>query len=108
MKHLGDVDICGIPYRVEERAVKEDQGLGDAYAYSFHSLALIVVRAGQTPEAFRNCILHEVMHGIWEQSGLREAWVNVEDPQAFEETSTKIIVPHLISALASMKKWRTK
>ncbi len=107
MKHLGDVDICGIPYRVEEHAYTDDRQLSDAYAYIVHDPPLIVLRAGLPPEFFRNSLMHEIEHGIWEQSGVRQVVASMEGMD-LEEAVVQIATPHRIAALASMKKWRTK
>ncbi len=99
MKKLGYVDICGIDYEVQERTVQEDNNLADAYGYTVHSKCLMILEEGLQPLCFRNTLLHEIQHGIWEHSGCRGA---LED----EETFIQIYTPHLIRAMQSMKKWK--
>ncbi len=105
MKTLGTVDICGIEYTVGENSLEEDHLLGDCYAYTMNIKSLIVLRAGLAPSVFRNCIFHEVQHAIWEHSGLKQLTGTAAE---HEELFIQIFTPHLITALASMKKWRTK
>ena len=105
MKTLGEVNICGIAYLVVERSIKEDQGLADAYAYIVHDPPCILVRSGLSPTFFRNALMHEVEHGIWEQSGCRQVVAGMKDMD-LEEAFIQVTTPHRIAALASMKKWR--
>ncbi len=100
---LGDVSICGIPYHVEERTTDEDHNLQNAYGYCVHGQCLIVVASGLVPELFRNTLLHEIQHAIWEHSGVRQLKPTVDD---YEESFIQTFTPHWIAATGSIKKWK--
>jgi hypothetical protein len=106
MKKLGVVNICGIDYEVQEHSIEECPQLADAYSAIVHMQSLILIRKGLEPTLFRNAVMHEIQHGIWEHSGLRETTEALTDMKVIEETHIQIFTPHWIAALASMKKWR--
>jgi hypothetical protein len=100
MKKLGRVNICGIQYSVEEHSQEEDHNIQDCYGYTAHTLCKIVLREGMPPDAFRNTLLHEIQHGIWEHSGLAAGSHD-------QETHIMIFTPHLIAAMESIRKWKS-
>ncbi len=108
MKTLGTVSICGISYTVFERSVAEDNQLADSYAYIVHDPPIIVIRQGLPPEFFRNALMHEIEHGIWEQSGVRQVVAGPMKDMELEEAVVQVTTPHRIAALASMKRWRAR
>lgn len=110
MKKLGCVDICGIPFEVVLGTREEFVDLDDAYGYTNMVQCRFVLRDGMNAGLFRNTLLHEIQHGIWQQAGLAEIaakdWNG--DFAHYQETHIQIFTPHLIAALASLKKLRVK
>lgn len=105
MKKIGVVDICGIDYDVEEVTVEEDNNLGDCYAYVVHKLSLIRIQSGLGPTCFRNVLLHEIQHGIWEHSGIKQLDAASDK---YEEAFICMFTIHWIAAQASMRKWKIR
>lgn len=102
MKKLGKVQICGIPHEVYEAEPAEDSNLDDCYGYIVYAKCRIVVRENLEPELFRNVLIHEGMHGIFEHSGLKELSPVIEN---YQETFIQIFTPHWIAFVLSLKKF---
>lgn len=102
---LGKIFICGIEYSVEERTLEECPQLFDCYGFTVHAQCLIVLRSGMPSHLFRNVLIHEVQHGIWEHAGLESLVASATSN--IQEIFIQVYTPHLIAALGSMKKWRS-
>jgi hypothetical protein len=109
MKRLGSLDICGMPFEVILGTRQEFTNLDDAYGYTDRVDCKIVLRDGMGSELFRNVLIHELQHAIWGHCGLQEigakTWENLSE---YEEAHIQIFTPHLIAALASMKRLKIK
>lgn len=109
MKRIGKLDICGIPFDLIEGTPAEYEGLQNAYGYCNALGCQIVVREGLPTECFRNTVLHEAQHAIWEHSGLSQLseadWKKIKE---FEEAFIQTFTPHLIRLLKSFKSLRVK
>lgn len=107
MKKLGSVDICGISYGVVLASRNEVRGLDEAYGVCAHDVCTIAIRDDLPPSCFENVIIHEMLHGLWQHSGLWEisdqSW---DDLHKYEEAMIQALVPNLIRALKSLKKLR--
>lgn len=75
MKNVTAVKICGVPYTITREADKfrvdhNDDGasLWGQISYSRHSIRLLA----SSPEQEVRTLLHEILHGIVENGGVRE------------------------------------
>ena len=116
MSHkFGTVDICGHKFPVIEKTSDEDQSLETCSGYIRFKPQEIVIEAAMEPEAFRDVLLHEVLHGILHLSGATDVIATAmgtdrSNPavDTLEESFIRIVTPHLVAALASMKGLKVK
>lgn len=106
MRILGTLDICGHPYSVQEGTAEDCPTLSHASGCCDHDHQVLWIHSAQTVTNYRDTIVHEVMHALWTESGLDDVmmaatrWTrDSAELAALEETTLRILVPHLIRAM---------
>jgi hypothetical protein len=96
---LGTIEICGLPFQVFECTSESVPYMDGKYGYCDNQKQEIYLDACQASEGWRNTLIHEVCHGIIAHSGI-SAVIDMGD---MEEAFIRILVPHLLKAIDSMK-----
>jgi hypothetical protein len=99
MKAVGELNVCGLVYRVFVASADESAELtGDDDGACATASGEIFVRASLSPSRKRDTLVHEIAHAYLEASGLREFLkTKVKgDYDAFEESFIRLLVPSFL------------
>lgn len=99
MIEVGELNVCGLVYRVFIASVDESSELtSDDDGACATSSGQILVRASLSPSRKRDTLVHEVAHAFLEASGLREFLkTRVKgDYDSFEEALIRLLVPSFL------------
>lgn len=111
MKKLGTINVAGIEFTVYTGTAAERDILDNAFGYCDRQHAEIWLREGLSPSLQANTILHEIIHGVYEHSGVSKfvehSLKDGVDKDEFEETLIQLLVPHLLPALADARKLKS-
>lgn len=112
-KRLGELELGGVLFDIFEGTEEDIHHLADCYGFCDNENQEIWLQAGMKPTQFRQVLLHEIQHAIFEHSGILNFMADTlrvtrgsEKLRSFEEQFIRINTPHLIRAMASLKKLR--
>lgn len=100
-KHIGNVSICGFDFDVFH-AKPGEMGLRDGVSgVCATQEQTIVINSDDNVQQQADTLLHEVCHGIWEHSGLKD-WLakemrlgrNSGEMDKIEELWIRLFLPH--------------
>jgi hypothetical protein len=102
MREVGELNVCGLVYRVYVASGDESSELseGDDGA-CVCAQGKILVRSSISPSRKRDTLVHEIAHAFLEASGLREFLkTRVKgDYDSFEEALIRLFVPAFVRFL---------
>lgn len=100
MRLLRKVDICGRTFEVIEATPEENAELVDLDGLCDSNAAIIWITAGKAETVQVDTLVHEIMHGAIEATGLRTRFATAD-----EEDVVTTLTPALRAALKSAG-WR--
>lgn len=107
MKKLLDLDICGFPYKVYQATDRQCPPLRNAEGVTDSRNCAIYLRADLHKSRTKDVLLHEIMHALFEGSGVRfklYTFLKSDDlAELVEEESIRALTPHLIGILRQLK-----
>ncbi len=108
MKKIGSLSLCGLAFTVYTGSASENPHLEDNQGYCNHTRQEIWIRDSLGTSGFYDTLVHEMLHGIWENSGtsqfLKGCLPDGADQPEIEETIVRILTPHLVNALSQLGK----
>ena len=99
------IDVCGIEYKVYIASRDDEPALADADAVCDTDLCYIKIRDDVPKAKIADTVLHEVMHALFEGSGIGHALqLETRNHHDLEERIIRMLVPHLRATLKQMKR----
>lgn len=112
-RYRGQIDICGIRYRVYTNCTVKDHALleGDTEGcVDFLACKILLSAEVKNRARLTSNLVHEILHAIFTDSGAGE-WLRAktgDSKEDYEKTEEQIILllsPYLANALRGIVKW---
>lgn len=99
------IRICDIWYDIVYANEEEEPELVGAEGLCDHKNCRIVIKEGIDPKRLKNVFVHEVLHGLINESGVRNEIETVarKDADEWEERVVRMLTPHLCDLLEQLK-----
>ena len=104
-KRIGVVDVCGLPFTVYECTADSVPKIESCFGFCEVDKQEIYLEAGLGNAAWMNTLVHEILHGIIDHSGANLV-AGLDYDRA--EILIRVITPHLLAAIKSLKGLRVK
>lgn len=102
--YLGDVMICGLPYGVYEATGETHAPLVGNYGVCHNDSCRIFLDVTMPAALWMQTLMHEILHGLYANSGIG----NLNTGSDFEEQYVKVLTPHLVQAIKSIKNLKVR